>query len=246
MQAEGGLSAVTDDRPPTTDPVAVECRGVTKVFGRGESSVQALRGIDLAIPPGEMTLLVGPSGCGKTTLISIIAGLLEPTAGEVTVLGTNLTQLSGRRKVQFRGQNIGFVFQQYNLLPALTSAENAAVPLLIAGHSRAEAVARAAETLESVGLRPKVGVLPGELSGGQQQRVAIARALVHEPRLLVCDEPTAALDAHSGRTVMELLRQVAVQAGRAVIVVTHDSRVYDFGDRIVTMSDGAIERVDEN
>src|SRR5262249_47593205 len=154
---------------------------------------------------GELTLLVGPSGCGKTTLISVIAGLLNPTAGEVTVLGEDLSTIRGRRLVEFRGRNIGFVFQQYNLLPALTAAENAAVPLLIAGVSRPKAVAKAADVLARVGLGDKVRARPNQLSGGQQQRVAIARALVHDPRLLVCDEPTAALDAHSGQTVMELI-----------------------------------------
>jgi putative ABC transport system ATP-binding protein len=223
---------------------AIVCRGVAKEFGQGETRVRALRGIDLELPCGEMALLVGPSGCGKTTLISIIAGLLEPSAGEVVVLGANLAQLSGGRMVDFRGLNIGFVFQQYNLLPALTAAENAAVPLLILGVPRRQAVARARTMLGSVGLADKVDVLPRQLSGGQQQRVAIARALIHQPRLLVCDEPTAALDAQAGQTVMELLRRVAVQPDRAVIVVTHDSRVYRFGDRIVSMNDGRMEKVE--
>ena len=224
---------------------AVVCRGVTKDFGEGDTRVQALRGVNLDVLGGEMTLLVGESGCGKTTLISIVAGLLDPTAGEVTVLGQSLHHLRSRRLVQFRGQHIGFVFQQYNLLPALTAAENAAVPLIISGRKRAEAVAKARTVLEAVGLGSKVNSLPSQLSGGQQQRVAIARALVHEPKLLVCDEPTAALDAHSGQTVMQLLRRVAVQPGRAVIVVTHDNRVFGYGDRIVHMSDGTIERVEE-
>jgi putative ABC transport system ATP-binding protein len=224
---------------------AVVCQGVTKEFGDGDSKTLALRGVDLEVEPGKLTLLVGPSGCGKTTLISIIAGLLDPTDGEVHVLGEDLRRLKGSRLVRFRGAHIGFVFQQYNLLPALSAAENAAVPLLIAGVPRRRAVERAAAVLESVGLGDKLGSLPAHLSGGQQQRVAIARALVHEPRLLVCDEPTAALDAHSGQTVMELLRRVAVQPDRAVIVVTHDNRVFRFGDRIVTMSDGRIERVEQ-
>ncbi len=224
---------------------AVICQGVTKDFGEGESRVQALRGVDLEVHPGEMTLLVGPSGCGKTTLISIIAGLLDPTAGEVTVLGQSLRKLRGRQLVQFRGRYIGFVFQQYNLLPSLTAAENAAVPLIIAGQKRSEAIARASAVLETMNMSDKINVLPSQLSGGQQQRVAIARALVHEPKLLVCDEPTAALDAHSGQMVMQLLRRVAVQPGRAVIVVTHDNRVFGFGDRIVHMNDGIIDKVQE-
>ena len=231
--------------PQSSPGLVVECRGVTKDFGQGETRVQALRGIDLELPTGEMTLLVGESGCGKTTLISIIAGLLDPTQGEVSVLGTNLTKLSNGRKVQFRGDNIGFVFQQYNLLPALTAAENAAVPLLIARKPRRESVAKARQMLETLGIGNKANSLPNQLSGGQQQRVAIARALIHEPRLLVCDEPTAALDAESGQVVMELIRKVAVRPDRGVIVVTHDSRVYKFGDRIVKMSDGRVVQVEE-
>ena len=199
----------------------------------------------MEVHAGEMTLLVGPSGCGKTTLISIVAGLLHPSEGEVSVLGEELGRLSGRQLVEFRGANIGFVFQQYNLLPALTAAENAAIPLVIAGSPRKAALSRAATVLQTLGMGDKVESLPAELSGGQQQRVAIARALVHEPRLLVCDEPTAALDARSGHNVMELLGRVAVQPGRAVIVVTHDSRVFEFGDRIVHMNDGRVERVEQ-
>jgi len=169
---------------------------------------------------------------------------LDATQGEVEVLGQNLTHMGNSRKVRFRGDNIGFVFQQYNLLPALTAAENASVPLLIAGWNRAKAVAKASELLSAVGLGSRLKSYPNQLSGGQQQRVAIARALVHEPRLLVCDEPTAALDGASGRTVMDLIRKVAVQKDRAVVVVTHDNRVYDFGDRIVSMGDGRIEKVE--
>jgi putative ABC transport system ATP-binding protein len=202
--------------------------------------------VDMTAAYGEMTLLVGPSGCGKTTLISVICGLLDATEGTVLVLGDDLTTMGGRRKTAFRRTNVGFVFQQYNLLPALTAAENAAVPLIIAGEPRSRAVAKANEVLDSVGLADKRRTYPHQLSGGQQQRVAIARALVHEPRLLVCDEPTAALDARSGQTVMELLKEVGRSPDRAVIIVTHDNRVFRFGDRIVTMSDGRIESVEEN
>jgi putative ABC transport system ATP-binding protein len=227
----------------TTAP-AVLLRGVTKEFGAGESKVAALRSVDLELPSGELALLVGPSGCGKTTLLSIVAGLLEPTAGVVEVLGRDLTRMGGGEKVRFRGDNIGFVFQQYNLLTALTAVENVCVPLLIGGWARWKAAEKAKTLLAALGLEGRLRAYPNQLSGGQQQRVAIARALVHEPRLLVCDEPTAALDAAGGRAVMELLRRVVVQPDRAVIVVTHDSRVYDLGDRIVQLSDGRVESVE--
>ena len=226
--------------------LAVHCRGVTKEFGEGDARTLALRGVDLDVQLGEMTLLVGPSGCGKTTLISIIAGLLTPTAGEVSVMGERLDKLRGSRLVLFRAKNIGFVFQQYNLLPALTAAENAAVPLLIAGEYRGKAVKAAEGELELVGLGDKTRSLPSQLSGGQQQRVAIARALIHRPRLLVCDEPTAALDAQSGQTVLQLLQRVAVQSDRAVIVVTHDNRIFRYGQTIISMSDGHIDQVQKN
>jgi putative ABC transport system ATP-binding protein len=162
----------------------------------------------------------------------------------VEVLGEELRGLTGGRLVDFRGINLGFVFQQYNLLPSLTAAENAAIPLLALGKPRREAVKKAGDLLCQLGLSGRLDSYPAQLSGGQQQRVAIARALVHQPRLLVCDEPTAALDAESGRVAMGQLREVAVHPGRAVIVVTHDSRVFDFGERIVHMDDGRIERVE--
>ena len=224
---------------------AIKLDHVSKWYGAGEGRVVAIDDVSLEVPYGELVLLVGPSGCGKTTLISVVAGLLDASAGSVEVLGRNLTKMGGSRKVRFRGENIGFVFQQYNLLPALTAAENAAVPLLIAGWSRRRAVEKASDLLAKVGLGARLKSLPNQLSGGQQQRVAIARALVHDPKLLVCDEPTAALDAASGRTVMGLITETAVQPGRAVVVVTHDNRVYDFGKRIVEMADGKIDKVTE-
>jgi len=229
---------------PAAVDLAVRVRGVTKEFGKGAAATQALRGVDLDVPSGELLMLVGPSGCGKTTLVSIVAGTLAPTSGEVVVLGQDLTRMPSGRKVRFRRDNVGFVFQAYNLLPALTAAENAAVPLLIAGWRRRDAVEAAAAVLERLGMGDRLSRLPSELSGGQQQRVAIARALVHEPRLLVCDEPTSALDAENGRLTMELIQQLAVQPGRAVIVVTHDARIYSYADRIAAMEDGRIESVD--
>jgi len=223
---------------------AVMCRQVTKDFGSGGSRVQALNGVDFEAYPGEITLLVGPSGCGKTTLLCVIGGLLNKSGGHIEVLGTNPEQLKGSANVVFRRKNLGFVFQQYNLLPSLTAAENAAVPLLAAGVKRRDAVAKALVMLERLGMGDRAQARPNQLSGGQQQRVAIARALVHEPRLLVCDEPTAALDAESGRSVMEILQHAAVRSDRAVIVVTHDSRVFDFGDRIAYMNDGRVTRTE--
>jgi putative ABC transport system ATP-binding protein len=225
-------------------PPAVRLRGVTKTFGAGASATRALRGVDLEVPAGQMTLLVGPSGCGKTTLISIIAGLLDATSGEVTLFEKELTKMRASELVRFRAANIGFVFQQYNLLPSLTAAENAAVPLLVREVPRRTAIRRARELLAEIGLADRADALPAQLSGGQQQRVAIARALVNEPRLLVCDEPTAALDARSGQTVMQLFRQVAIREDRVVIVVTHDNRILSYGDQIVEMSDGQIDRIE--
>jgi putative ABC transport system ATP-binding protein len=239
--SNGNVATLTRHVPTSpTYTAAVSCRSVTKEFGVNGTKTFALRGVDLDVHDGQLTLLVGPSGCGKTTLISIVAGLLNPTEGSVAVLGMELSKLSGRGLVEFRAKNVGFVFQQYNLLPSLSAAENAAVPLIINGWQRPRAIARARAMLETVGLGNRADNFPTQLSGGQQQRVAIARALISEPRLLVCDEPTSALDAHSGQTVMELIKQVAVQPGRAVIVVTHDSRIYGFSDRIVEMSDGKI------
>ena len=228
-----------------TDPVAVRIRNVTKHFGTGDQKVLALRGVDWNVYKGEMSLIVGPSGCGKTTLLSVIAGILNCDEGEVTIFGRELTRMRDREMTQFRAKNIGFVFQQYNLLPALTAAENASIPLVIAGWPRQKAVARACEVLSSLGMGKKTESLPTQLSGGQQQRVAIARALVHEPGLLVCDEPTAALDHESGLNVMELLREAVVRPDRAVVIVTHDNRVFHFGDRIAHMDDGRIVRIEE-
>ena len=219
---------------------AVECRLVTKDFGTGETRVPVLRGVDLEVPYGQITLLAGPSGCGKTTLLSVIAGLLDKTGGFLSVLGCDIDRLRGADAVRFRRRNLGFIFQQYNLLPALTAAENAAVPLLAAGMKRKPAVEKSAALLDELGLGSRVRAFPRQLSGGQQQRVAIARALIHEPRLLVCDEPTAALDADTGHAVMEILRRVALRPDRAVLIVTHDSRVFQFGDRIAHMNDGRV------
>jgi putative ABC transport system ATP-binding protein len=225
---------------PDTNPVAVRVRGVAKAFGAGEQKVHALKGVSCEFQKGKMSMIIGPSGCGKTTLLSVIAGILNPDEGAVDIFGSDVTAMRDGERTRFRARRIGFVFQQYNLLPALTAAENAAIPLVIAGLKKSEAVDRARSVLQSLGMGNKTESLPNQLSGGQQQRVAISRALVHEPSLLVCDEPTAALDHETGHTVMELLREAAVRVDRAVVVVTHDNRIFHFGDRIVRMDDGLV------
>jgi putative ABC transport system ATP-binding protein len=223
---------------------AVRARDLRKDFGEGPTRVEVLRGVNFDAFQGQLTFLVGPSGCGKTTLISVIAGLLDSSGGEVELFNQNLERFSGTERILFRRKNLGFVYQQYNLLPALTAAENAAVPLLAAGIRRREAVDLAKSVLEKLGMGKRLDTLPNKLSGGEQQRVALARALVHEPRLILCDEPTAALDHATGESVMELLAQNAVHPDRAVIVVTHDSRVFHHADAIAQMDDGRIVKAE--
>jgi putative ABC transport system ATP-binding protein len=219
---------------------AICTRAVTRDFQAGQQTITVLHGIDLDVKAGEMTFLVGESGSGKTTLISIMCGILWPTQGEVKVFGTDIYDLSDDELVEFRLNNIGFIFQQYNLIPSIDAASNAAVPLMAQGMDREEARMRAVAMLEKLNIGDQAAKLPNQLSGGQQQRVAIARALVHEPRLVVCDEPTAALDASSGRRVMDLLREVAVAENRACIIVTHDNRIFDLADRILVLEDGVV------
>jgi putative ABC transport system ATP-binding protein len=228
----------------TTAIPAVQCRDLRKDFGEGATQVQVLRGVNFDAFQGELTFLVGPSGCGKTTLISVIAGLLDSSSGEVELFQQNTERLSADERILFRRKNLGFVYQQYNLLPALTAAENAAVPLLAAGVRRRDAVGKANALLVKLGMEDRLDTLPSKLSGGQQQRVALARALVHEPRLILCDEPTAALDHATGEAVMELLAGNAVRPDRAVIVVTHDTRVFRYADAIAQMDDGRIVKTE--
>lgn len=222
---------------------AVVCRGVKKSFGSGSTRLEVLRGVDLEARYGELTFLLGPSGSGKTTLLSIIAGLLHHDDGSVEVLGQDLLRLHNGEAARFRLHNVGFVFQQFNLIPALTAAENAAVPLLAAGWKRKDAIDKARQLLADLGMGHRADVLPNKLSGGEQQRVAFARALIQSPRLVICDEPTSALDGATGRHVMELLRRVALSPDRAVLVVTHDFRILDFADRIAEIDDGVIQKV---
>ena len=223
--------------------LAVHCAGVTKSYGAGSAQVTALRGIDLEVYAGELLMLVGPSGCGKTTLLAIIAAILDQDDGDCLIFGRDVHRMGQRAQTRYRGQHIGFVFQTFNLLPTLTAVDNVAVPLLLQGVGRRQALARATETLRCVGLGARAHALPAHLSDGQQQRVALARAVVHDPHLIVCDEPTSALDADTGRQMMALLRTMAVGAGRGLIVVTHDVRIVAFADRIAIMEDGRITHI---
>ncbi|MDD1612661.1 MAG: ABC transporter ATP-binding protein [Methylococcaceae bacterium] len=226
--------------------LAVSCQNVVKTYDTGSQQITALQGIDLEVHVGELMMLVGPSGCGKTTLISVIAGILDQDSGLCSVFGEDLLKLHNDEKLKFRAQNIGFVFQAYNLLPTLSAAENVSIPLIINGMNRREATRKAAGVLEQVGLGDRTDALPAQLSGGQQQRVAIARALIHSPRLIVCDEPTSALDHETGAHVLELLKTVAVDSSRALVIVTHDARIFGFADRIAQMDDGKIVRIQQS
>ncbi len=223
-----------------SDDLAVRCRGLIKTYGSGPARVPALRGVDLDARQGELLLLIGPSGCGKTTLVSILAAILDPDEGDCEVLGHDLRRMREQERVRFRRNSIGFVFQVFNLLPALNAVENVAVPLLVAGVPRRAALNKARDLIDAVGLGKRAGALPAQLSGGQQQRVAIARAIVHEPHLIICDEPTSNLDHKTGIEMIDLLLRTARSAERALIVVTHDTRILELGDRVAHMDDGRI------
>jgi putative ABC transport system ATP-binding protein len=226
-----------------SDNHAVLVRGVVKSFGVGDAKTVALKNTDFSAREGELHLVVGPSGCGKTTLLSVVAGTLDWESGDVDVFGTRLNGLKKSAVTEFRRKNIGFIFQQFNLIPTLTLVENVSVPLLLNHANRHEAEDKAAELLKKVGLAGKEKKRPTQLSGGQQQRVAIARALIHEPRLLICDEPTSALDSSTGHQIMDILTGVARAPGRCVIIVTHDPRTYGYADRITEMEDGRVTGV---
>ena len=230
------------DPSPSSD-IVIDARGVEKSFGDGANRIHVLKKVNFQAQTGEITMLVGPSGCGKTTLLSAIAGTMRVDAGKISVFGNRIESMSGAALTRFRANNIGFIFQQFNLIPTLTVAENVGVPLLIQGFSSGKALKRSREILEKVGLADRWKERPNKLSGGQQQRVAIARALVHEPPLVICDEPTAALDAQNGEIVLDLFRQVARSPERAVIIVTHDNRIFSYADRIARMDDGEIVEV---
>jgi len=219
---------------------AVEVKNLEKVFGEGSLAFRALRGVTLEVPEQEVLMLAGPSGSGKTTLLSIVGCVLDATAGQVRVLGHDLRQVKASKLPELRLRSIGFVFQGHNLLASLSARQNVSLPLSLQGVGAREADRRAVALLERVGMGDKVDSVPSQLSGGQRQRVAICRALVADPPLILADEPTAALDAKSGLVVTELLRELARERNRTVIIVTHDSRIFHLADRIVHMEDGVI------
>ena len=219
---------------------AIEVRDLTKTYGAGNTAYQALKGVDFVASPGEFVMLSGPSGSGKTTLLSILGCVLTPTSGDVKLLGEDISHAQEKDLPRLRLSYVGFVFQSHNLIEALSARDNIALLLEFRGGSRRDATREAVRLLESVGLADKVDAKPRDLSGGQRQRVAIARALAGAPPILLADEPTAALDAHNGYAVTEVLRALAREHGHTVVVVTHDSRIFHLADRIVYIEDGLI------
>jgi len=219
---------------------ALQARGLTKVYAQAEAAVVVLDHVDLDVHRGEMTLLMGPSGSGKTTLLSILGGILPASAGVVSIDGQSLAEFSERELSRFRLQHIGFVFQAFNLFPTLSAVQNVALALNLRGITGSAARSQASDLLDQVGLSAKLQTYPADLSGGQKQRVAIARALAGHPTVLLADEPTAALDSTSGHAVMQLMQRVGLDSGRAVVIVTHDSRMQSYANRIVRMADGRI------
>lgn len=222
----------------------IEIRDLYKTYGKGSAEVHALAGVDLDVAAGEMLMLMGPSGSGKTTLLSIMGCILRATSGSVKIEGREVAQLAESSLPEVRLKHFGFIFQGFNLFPALTARENVELALKLKGFRSPKA--EAASLLEQVGLSDKLNSFPSDLSGGQKQRVAIARALAGDPPIILADEPTAALDSQSGLTVMEILTGLARKRGRAVVVVTHDNRVLHYADRIVRIADGRVVNEFEN
>lgn len=219
---------------------AIMANQLSKWFGKGEARTYAVKAASFEANWGEMLYIVGPSGSGKTTLLSMISGILRPTSGSVTVDGRDLWSLSDDEIADFRLNTIGFVFQDYHLFPRLTTAENVAIPLILQKHNWSEALRAAARCLEVVDLADKAQLTPIHLSGGEQQRVAIARAIVHEPRILVFDEPTASLDGETGRKIVSFVKNEILTPERCIVIVTHDSRIFEYSNRIMGMEDGRI------
>lgn len=225
--------------------MTIKCKGIKKIYRNGESSTEALKGIDLEIFDGKLTLLVGPSGSGKTTLLSIIHTILTADEGDLFILGHHMNKMTEQEKAHFRSQNIGVIFQALYLIPTLTVLENVTLPMIINGGNEEIAKQKAISLLKQLKISEKVNSAPTHLSRGQQQRVAIARALINDPKIIICDEPTSALDQTTGFEFMTILQDLVVHDNRTVFVVTHDHRIFHFSDRIINISDGNIEETHE-
>lgn len=219
----------------------IACKNIKKSFSNGGKPIEVLHGVTMEAYANEMIMLMGPSGSGKTTLISIIGGILSPSSGECLILGKSINDLPTAEKTSFRGKNIGFLFQHFTLVPTLNSLENAAIPILCTGGSRAYAFEKARAILSTIGLEHALYKTPAQLSGGEQQRVAIARAFINDPKILLCDEPTSFLDIERGTQIMEILKKFQVANQCTIIVVTHDVRIVPFSDRIINIEDGVIK-----
>src|SRR5208282_1821561 len=224
--------------------IAIQAVGLKKWFGEGEARTDAVKDVNFEAHFGEMLYVVGPSGSGKTTMLSMISGILRPNGGSVSIEGSEIWNLSNDALADFRLHKIGFVFQDYHLFPRLTTAENVAIPLILQNRKWDEALKEAALNLEIVGLKSRTELPPVKLSGGEQQRVAIARAIVSRPDILILDEPTASLDGDTGRSIVGFVREHILSDKRCIVIVTHDSRIYEYADRILKMEDGRIMAVE--
>lgn len=224
-----------------SDEIVISCRGIKKSYGFGENRFEALRGIDLDIYSNNLTLLVGPSGSGKTTLLSIITMILTADEGSLFLLGKDVSKLSEKEKSEFRCCNLGIVFQSLFLIPTLTVIENITIPLVVGGKEDNGTESKAADLLKGFHIERYAQSSPASLSKGQQQRVAIARAMVNDAKIIICDEPTSALDHIAAFEVMDILHRLANKEGKAVLVVTHDNKIFPYADHIISMSDGQIE-----
>jgi putative ABC transport system ATP-binding protein len=220
--------------------VAIQAKDLTKWFGEGEAKTTALREVGLEAFFGEMVYIVGPSGSGKTTLLSVLSGILKPNSGNVLVEGTDIWKLNADALADFRLNKIGFVFQDFHLFPRLNTAENVAIPLILRKKDWNESIREAVSYLEIVGLKGRADLPPVKLSGGEQQRVAIARAMVSKPDILIMDEPTASLDGDTGNAILSFVHKNVLNPNRCIVVVTHDSRIYEFATRILQMEDGRL------
>ena len=225
--------------------LAIKANGLSKWFGEGEAKTSALRDVNLEAVFGEMVYIVGPSGSGKTTLLSVLSGILKPNSGSVSVEGVDIWSLNADQLAEFRLRKIGFVFQDFHLFPRLNTAENVAIPLILRKEDWDQSIKEAAKYLEIVGLKGRENLPPVKLSGGEQQRVAIARAMIGQPDILIMDEPTASLDGDTGQTILKFVHENVLTSNRCIVVVTHDSRIYEYASRILKMEDGRLTGIEE-